>query len=207
MNDTYRAALKHLPDIVGELRSYIEPGKTPSDRPTRFRGSTPPIAIGPTHDADNTYAALTEHCEAIAEALDTRPPDTGIRRVNDRPQGFPADTPPETAFVKTRTLCRFIAHQLHMVKDDFMIREIEADIVRSYRTLTAKYPPEALPERLQARCGNCRRLTVFKHPPRSFGTDETFICKTCGKWHSEIEIMERRASRERELKAKKKRTA
>ena len=200
-------SLKHAPDLIGELRGYTQPAR----RNTHARNApgftaTIPLAAGPVDDADDLYAALREHTGATADALGTRPPHT-IGRNHAGERGLPAGTTPEAAFANARTLARFLEHQLPMIRDADLTADIKNDLGERWRDISRKYPPTAAPTHVNARCGNCTRLTIFKHPARSFGADETYVCENCGKWSTEREILERMAARQRELKPKRKSAA
>lgn len=195
-------ALKQLPDLIGELRGYIEPGKTGTTSRSA-PGITPnaPLNVNPVDDADELYATLREHAACIADALDTAPPST-IAWTRGRENGLPANTAPETGFVHARSLARFIEHQLPMVRDDDLIGDIEHDIVRRWKKAAKKYPSRAPKEHVPVRCAHCEMMLVYKHPPRSFGSDETFVCDSCGKWHTEQELAEQRVRHVEESRRK-----
>ena len=198
----YPQAVKHAADLIGELRAYTTPGR----RGDTNRGApgvtrTAPLSLGPVDDADDLYAALREHSAMIATELGTRPPRT-IGREHHGEKGLPANTPPETAFTNARTLARYIEHQLPMIRDEDLITMIKLDLGERWERINPKYPPSARPEHVQARCVKCGCLTIDRHPPRSFGADENYTCSNCGRWHTEQEVITRRAARERELKSR-----
>lgn len=198
----YPRCVKHVADLIGELRGYTQPVK----REGHVRNSpgfspTIPLAAGAVDDADDLYAALREHVGAVADVLGIRPPRT-IGRNHGGERGLPAGTTPADAFLNARTLARFLEHQLPMIRNDDLEGEIRNDLGERWRLISRKYPPTAPPEHVNARCGLCSRLTVFRYPARSFGADETYTCTNCGKWYTEREIVERMAARHRELKVK-----
>lgn len=203
----YPEAIRHAADLIGELRAYTTPGRRgDSNRGAPGVTRTAPISLGPVDDADDLYAALREHSGMIASELGTRPPRS-IGREHHGEKGLPADTPPEIAFANARTLARYIEHQLPMLRDDQLIEDIKVDIGERWERISPKYPPSAHPEHVQARCVKCGCLTIDRHPPRSYGADETYTCSNCGRWHTEQEVITRRAARERELKSKRKKRA
>lgn len=203
----YPQCIRHAADLIGELRAYTQPVKreghvrnAPGFKPTI------PLAAGPVDDADDLYAALREHTAAVADMLGIRPPRT-IGRTHAGEKGLPAGTTPEDAFAHARTLARFLDHQLHMIRDPHLQDDIQEDIGKRWARVSRKYPPTAAPLPIQARCINCSCLTIEQHSPRSFGDDETYVCSTCGRWHTEKEVLARRAAREREKKAKKRKAS
>lgn len=198
----YPRCVKHGADLIGELRGYTQPVRR-NDHARSAPGfkATIPLAAGPVDDADDLYAALREHTAAVADVLGIRPPHT-IGRNHGGERGLPAGTTPEDAFVNARTLARFLEHQLPMIRDDDLVGGIRGDLGERWRVISSKYPPTAPPEHVNARCGLCSRLTIFRYPARSFGADETYSCTNCDKWYTEREIVERMAARQRELKAK-----
>lgn len=203
----YPQSVKHAPDLIGELRAYTQPVKREGHvRNAPGFSPTIPLAAGPVDDADDLYAALREHTAATADALGIRPPHT-IGRNHAGERGLPAGTTPEAAFANARTLARFLEHQLPMIRDDDLTADIKNDLGERWRNISRKYPPTAAPMPIQARCINCSCLTIEQHSPRSFGDDETYVCSNCGRWHTEREVIERRASREREKKHKRKKEA
>lgn len=197
-----QAALKQIPDIIGELRGNLEPGRS-GDTGRSAPGTKPnaPLQLSPVDDADDLYAALREHAACIADALGTKPPKTIGREVNGE-KGLPANTPPETAYSQAHNLARFIEHQLHMVTDEDLQDEIAGDLIRRWRKASKKYPAQAPKQHVPIRCISCEVMLVYMHPPRSFGFDETFVCDSCGRWHTETEIAEQRLRHRAELKAK-----
>ena len=201
-------ALAIAADIIGELRAYTEPGRAGAqERPTKGFGSRPPLAAGPIDDADHLYSLLREHTTGLAEALGTKPPITSSWTPAGNDRGLPANTSPETAYTNAQKLARFIDHQIHHLNDGDYVQAIHHDLINTIETLDAKYPTTGAQEHVQARCLTCKKLTLFKYPARSYKADETYVCGTCHRWHTETEIMERRAARERELKAKRKNAA
>lgn len=200
----YLVAVKRLPVIIGELRTLVVPGA-----PGGHERSAPGVhraaaaSLSPVCDADDAYARLYEHVHAIADQLDTRPPRVPVHRSPTRVLGLPAGTKPSAAHRHAKTLCRFIEHQLPMVPDTELIFEIQDDIALTYGRLDRRYPDRPTPERVDARCGRCHRLDLHQHPPENPGDDQTWRCGTCHKWHTETEMLERRAARQRELRAKK----
>lgn len=199
---TLHTALTQLPDMIGELRGYLEPGKTGSTGRSAPR-TTPsaPIQLSPMDDADDLYAALREHAACIADTLGMKPPTTVGRYVNGE-KGLPANTPPEIAFNQSLNLTRFIEHHLPMLDDDELRSEIAGDLIRRWGRTDRRYPAQAPKQHMPLRCVSCEVMLVYMHPPRSFGSDETFVCDSCGRWHTEQEIAEQRIKHQRELKAK-----
>lgn len=201
-------ALSIAPDIIGELRAYTHPGRTGTqERPTKGFGSRPPLAAGPIDDSDHLYSLLREHAAGVASAIGTKTPTTTSWAPGGNDRGLPANTSPETAYSEARKLSHFIDHQIHHLDDEDYTDAIHHDLINTVETLNAKYPTTGEQEHIQARCLTCKKLTLFKYPARSYKADETYVCATCGRWHTEIEITERRAARERELKAKRKNAA
>ena len=197
-----KAALTEIPGIIGELRTNLEPGRTGSTgRSAPGIKPTAPLQLSPVDDADDLYATLREHVACIADALGTKPPTT-IGRNHGGEKGLPANTPSETAFGQSRILARFIEHQLHMVTDEDLQDEIAGDLIRRLRRASKKYPSQAPKQHVPVRCMSCEVMLVYMHPPRSFGFDETFVCESCGRWHTETEIAEQRLRHRAELKAK-----
>ena len=203
----YLVAIRRLPDLIAELRTQTMPGAA-GDRERRAPGPHRAAAarLAPICDADDAYARLHDHAHAIADILDTRPPRVPVYRNHTRVLGLPANTKPDAARRHARTLARFIAHQLPMVADTELIFDIQNDITHTYGRLDRRYPDQPAPERIDARCGRCHKLTLHQHPPEKPGDDQTYRCAACHKWHTETETIERRAARQRELRARKKRT-
>ncbi|WP_167197961.1 hypothetical protein [Brevibacterium pigmentatum] len=198
----FHAALTEIPGLIGELRGYLEPGRSgTTGRAAPGAKLTAPIQLGPVDDADDLYATLREHAACIADELGTKPPTT-IAWAKNRENGLPANTPPETAFAQSRTLARFIEHQLPMVRDNDLTESIQRDIIKRWLKATKKYPAEAPRQHLPVRCIACEVMLVYMHPPRSFGFDETFVCESCGRWHTETEIAEQRLQHRAEQAAK-----
>lgn len=202
--DRTRRALDDAPDIIGELRGIITPGSVPSDGARRHATLRRlPLNAAPVDDADDLYAALVEHAEATADLAHTKPPS----RIQWAREGLPAGTPPEAAYRATLAITRWLEPHLHLIDDEDIRRDIMSDIITRVDKLNARYPVSARPEHVDARCGNCRRLTVYRHPPRSFRADEPHVCDQCGKHHTEQEIVALMASRQREQAFKKRRRA
>lgn len=196
------AAITELPDLIGELRGYLVPGRTgTTGRSAPGTKLSAPIQLGPVDDADDLYATLREHAACIAAELDTKPPQT-ITWAGDRENGLPANTPPETAYAHSRTLARFIEHQLPMIRNNDLTESIQRDIIKRWSKASKKYPAEAPRQHLPVRCITCEVMLVYMHPPRSFGSDETFVCDSCGRWHTEQEIAEQRVQHQAEAAAK-----
>lgn len=197
-----QTALKELPGIIGELRTNLEPGRAGTNvRKAPGAKPTAPLQLSPVDDADDLYAALREHAACIADTLGTKPPTT-IGRHHGGEKGLPANTPAETAFGQAQVLARYIEHQLHMIDDDDLQDEIASDIISRWKRAASKYPSDAPKQHVPIRCISCEVKLVYKHPPRSFGSDETFVCESCGRWHTETEIAEQRLRHQAELKAK-----
>lgn len=195
-------ALTQIPGIIGELRGYLEPGRTGSTgRSAPGAKLIAPIQLSPVDDADDLYATLREHATCIADALGTKPPTT-IAWTRQREHGLPANTTPETAYKHARTLTRFIEHQLPMIRDNDLETSISRDITRRWVKASEKYPAQAPRQHLPIRCVTCEMMLVYMHPPRSFGADETFVCDSCGRWHTETEVAEQRVQHQHELVAK-----
>ena len=196
------AALNQIPDIIGELRGKLEPGRDRSTgRSAPGAKPTTPIQLDPVDDADELYIALREHSACIADMLGSKPPRTIGREVNGE-KGLPANTPPETAFAQARMLARYIEHQRPMVMDEELVTDIRRDIIRRWRRAANKYPAQAPKQHIPVRCASCEVMLVYMHPPRSFGADETYVCDSCGRWHTEQEIAVQKLRHNAEVKAK-----
>lgn len=198
-------ALHELPHLIAELRAHREPGKTGEQgrRTIKATNTSAPARLATICDADDAYARLHEHAQAIADMLATTAPKVPIYRNPQRDLGLPSNIGAIEAARHAHTLAKFIHHQLPQTRDDDIIHDIQADITTTWQRLTRRYPHEAPPEHVDARCAACHRLTIHKHPPHEPQADETYICAACGKWHTEHELLERIAARQRELKARK----
>lgn len=198
-----KQALTVMPGLIFQLRCRLEPGRAGAERRAPGYAKQAPVALVVLDDCDALYRCLHEHAGCIAEVLGTKPP----RSEAWLGRGVKASTTPDVALHHSQALARFILHQLPLLPDAELMRDIEHDILTRAHKAQAKYSETPPPERIDARCGACGKLTIDKHPPRHFGGDETWECSTCHKWHTETEILARRAARERELKAKTRRTA
>lgn len=197
---TLTHALRHTPPLIRELRTRLEPGRGGTERRAPGYSRQAPLAIVVMDDADDLYAALHEHAACIADELGTRPPKAACWAS----RGIPAGMTPDTAHHHARALARFIEHQHPLIPDRGLRDDIEHDLVNRFERVAGRYPLTPDPERIDARCAGCGRLDLYQHPPQNPGDDETYKCHRCHRWATETEIVERRAARERELKAKRK---
>lgn len=204
VHDDFRYAMAIAPDIIGELRAYTAGHRTGEQtRSAPGHKPTAPLNTRPVDDADAVYALIREHTHGLAAALGINPPRTltwATPTGDDR--GLPAGTPPEQAFAETKKLCTFLTHQLENLRDDDLATAIVDDLTGAVFRLDNRYPVDAPDVHVKARCGACETLAIYRRPPRSFGADETYMCTSCGKHHTETEITELMLARQKELKAR-----
>lgn len=196
-------ALRGMPPLIHHLRMSLEPGRAGTERRAPGYAKQAPLAIITLDHADDLYACLHEHAACVADVLGTKPPKAQCWAG----RGIPTSMEPGTVLHHSEALARFLEHQLPMVSDTQLAGDIEVDIIRRYTKISTAHTLTPDPERVDARCKNCSKLNLYKHPPENPGDDETFRCHTCHCWHTETDVMERRAARERELKAKKRKGA
>lgn len=195
----YPEALKQAPSMVAELRRQIMPDKgekpeisAPAQKPSA------PLSIHAMADCDSIYSLLYRHAENVADLLQSKMPTVPIVG-GWEPIGLPAGTTPEDAYDHARKLSRYLEHQTHMVPVDWE-RKISREIVKVMGRLTERYPEHEPPERINARCRECERLTLYRYPPKRYGADERFKCQSCGLHHLNEEVAVQQLKRENEIK-------
>lgn len=195
----YPEALKQAPSMVGELRRRIMPDKgekpeisAPAQMPSA------PLSIHAMADCDSLYSLLYRHAENVADMLRSKMPTVPI--VGDwEPVGLPAGTTPEAAYDHAFKLARYLEHQTHMVPIEWE-RKISREIVKCMDRLSERYPTHEPPERLNARCRECERLTLDRYAPKRYRGDERFKCQSCGLHHAADEVAVQLKKREDEIK-------
>lgn len=198
-------ALTTAPTLLAEIRANLTPTRTSDGTPgTPGHHRSAPLALHAVDTADNIYAPLIEHAEAIADIINMRPPTfRAVRATTGRPIGLPAGTGPNEAKTLGIRLCRYIEHHLPHVDDPELVNDIATDIIQRVNQADQRYPRDPKPEQIPARCTACECLDVHKHPPRQPGAPETFRCRSCGHTLTEGEAMRQCEARERELKARR----
>ena len=116
--------------------------------------------------------------------------------------GFTAHTTVDVAITLSRQACRFIEYHLPFLTND-LADEIYSDLQRQFEWLASRYQRNAEAEQLPARCPECMCLSVYKKPPKQFGDDEVYHCRTCMKVLTEAEAYKQCEAREKELKKRK----
>lgn len=195
----YPEALKQAPSMVAELRRRIMPEKgekpeisAPAQKPSA------PLSIHVMSDCDSIYSLLYRHAENVADLLGSKHPSVPI--VGDwEPVGLPAGTTPEDAYGHALKLSRYLEHQTHMVPIEWE-RKISREIVKVMDRLTERYPAHEPPERLNAQCRECERLTLYRYLPKRYGADERFKCQSCGLHHTAEEVAVQQLKRQDEIK-------
>lgn len=201
-----REALRTAPILLAEIRANLTPSRTTDGTrgaPGHHRSA--PLALHAVDDADDIYAALVEHAEAIAGVLNMTPPVAPVTRTTTgRPLGLPAGTTSAAASKTAITLCRFIEHHITYLSDDpDLVNDIANDIIQRVNKSDRRYPRTAKPEQIPARCTKCECLDVHKYPPREVGQPEWFQCRSCDHTLTESEAMRQCEAREKELRARR----
>src|SRR5699024_9845797 len=80
-----------IPYLLGEIRSRITPESAPPNGMPSGSGTKKPApaSIGAIDDSDDLYAALVEHAQSIAEALEMKGPPLPHRKSERGPLGYP----------------------------------------------------------------------------------------------------------------------
>lgn len=188
--------LTDLPHLAAHLRETITPGRTGTERQAPGYHATAPAVISRIDTADHLYQTISEASGEISGYTGTQPPNC--------PPTIPAGSNPGFVALITRRHCEHIRTHLPQV-DETVAGDIEHTITRAYETASATAPTTPDPERINARCAYCNKLALHKHPPKTYGGPETWKCHACHAPHTETKALERRATRERELKDRKKR--
>ena len=190
--------------LLGEIRSRITPESAPPNGMPSGSGTkkSAPASIGAIDDSDDLYAALVEHAQSIAEALEMKGPPLPHRKSERGPLGYPAHTTVDAAINMGRNACRFIEYHLTYVSND-LADDVYTDLKRRYGWLSSRYQRNAEAEQLPARCPECSCLSVYKKPPKQYGDDEVYHCRTCMKVLTEAEAYRQCELREKELKSRK----
>lgn len=195
----YDEALKQAPAMVAELRKRLIPEK--GEKPEISAPSTKPNAPFSIHvmsDCDSIYSLLYRHAENVADLLRSTMPTVPI--VGDwEPIGLPAGTAPEKAYDHARKLALYLEHQTHMVPVEWQAK-IQREIVKCMDRLNTRYPSHEPPERLNARCRECERLTLERFAPSQYLADERYKCHSCGLHHSSEEVAVQELKRQDEIK-------
>lgn len=197
---------RDIPYLLGEIRSRITPESSyeSSGMPSVRRLTPPaPLSISAVDDSDDLYAALIEHAGSVSGAINLEMPRLRCIRNSRGPAGFPSDTTVEAAISLSRTAARFIEYHLPFLTND-LADEIYTDLQRRFEWLSSRYQRNAEAEQIPARCPECLCLSVFKKPPRQFGDDEVYHCRTCMKVLTEAEAYRQCEAREKELKSMRK---
>ena len=153
-----------------------------------------PLRLEPFCDVEESLRLLTETTVTVMSL-------TGARFPREAPIA-PGASPREVAMYAGR-ICGFLLHHAPSVRDKATAQDIEGDIITLYEKLASKYPLKAPPERVEARCARCLKLDLYQHPPEVYRGDQTWRCSSCGKWHTEAEVVKQRAAWEREMKRKR----
>lgn len=201
-----REALHTAPILLAEIRANLTPSRTSDGTPgAPGHHRSAPLALHAVDDADDIYAALVEHAEAIAGVLGMTPPAAPVNRSSTgRPLGLTAGTTAAEAKWVATILSRFIEHHLTYLTDDpELIQDISNDIITRIHRADRNYPRTAKPEQIPARCTLCEVLDVYKHPPRNVGDPERYECRSCDHTLTETEAMRQCEAREKELRARR----
>lgn len=196
---------RDIPFLLGEIRSRITPEACyeSSGMPSGKKTTPPaPLSVSAVDDSDKLYASLITHMESTAEAVQLHTPRLLHARGSRGPVGFTAHTTVDVAITLGRQACRFIEYHLPFLTND-LADEIYSDLQRQFEWLASRYQRNAESEQLPARCPECMCLSVYKKPPKQFGGDEVFHCRTCMKVLTEAEAYKQCEAREKELKKRK----
>lgn len=198
-------ALTTAPNLLAEIRARLTPSRTvDGTRGAPGHHRSAPLALHAVDDADDLYAALVEHSEAIAGVLGMNPPAAPVNRsTTGRPLGLPAGTTSAAANKTAITLCRFIEHNLPHIDDPDLTDDIANDIIQRVNKADGHYPRNPKPEQVPARCTNCECLDVHKRPPKNPGEPERFQCRSCNHVLTEAEAMRQCEAREKELRVRR----
>lgn len=193
-----------IPFLLGEIRGSITPEASPPSGMPSGSGTplTVPISLSAVDDADELYAAIVVHAQAVAQELGMSGPLLLHRKAERGPLGFPSGTTPNAAIRLGRNGCRFIEHHLEYISND-LADEVYTDLKRRHSWLATRYRTNAEAEQLAARCPECSCLSVYKKPPKAFRDPEVFHCRTCMNVLTEAETYKQCELREKELKARK----
>lgn len=193
-----------IPYLLGDIRSRITPEASPPNGMPSGSGTnkSAPIALSAVDDSDELYAALVQHSQAVAQELGMAGPPLVFRKSERGPMGFPAHTTVDAAVNMGRNACRFIQYHLDYASND-LADDVYTDLQRRYSWLTSRYKRSAEAEQMPARCPVCSCLSVYKKPPKQFGDDETYHCRTCMRVLTEVETLRQCEAREKELKSRK----
>lgn len=190
-------ALIQAPDLVGHIRTELEPSSTPSDgQPRGHRAPPAPVRLDAVDDADLVYAGVAQLAEAVADVLDLAGPEQpgAWRDHQGRILGVTSGHAVEAA-----TLA---AKWLHLRLDwlsawpdipevfadpdpayDFLggaVRVIEAASARWPTASKARYIPGVV-------CPDCdRRGSLVYHPPSWAQTTYAYAYDARGRPHGKL---------------------
>lgn len=190
-------ALIQAPDLVGHIRTELEPsGSTPDGQPRGHRAPPAPIRLNAVDDADLVYAGVAQLAEAVADVLDlTGPEQPGAWRDH---LGRVLGVTPEHAVEATTLASRWLHVRLDWLSAwdgipevfanpdpefDFLggaIRVIEATSARWPTASKARYIPGVV-------CPDCdRRGSLVYHPPSWATTTYAYAYDSKGRPHGKL---------------------
>lgn len=193
---SFAAALTWLPGLLAVIRDRVTPGTPEAESQRRPPGAhrSTPLRLEPFCDVEESLRILAEAAVTVRSLTGACFPGK---------TSMPPGASPREVAEHTGRICGFLLHHAPSARDKATAQDIEVDIITLYEKLASKYPLKAPPERVEARCARCLKLDLYQHPPEAYQGDQTWRCSSCGKWHTEVEVVEQRAAWEREMKRKR----